>query len=116
MGTFADNLARLRVAAVTGVIPGDVAAWALEAITDLAPVAERVEARNILLRAAAARIGGSRWAKARRLEAEVQAITARAQLYERVTDDGVRELVAHAIEMAPPPGEVRQLFRILGED
>ena len=115
MSGFADNLARLRVAAVTGAVPADLGRWAVETIAELAPVAERVEARNVLLRAAAARVSGSRWAKARRLEAEVEALSRPPRLRERAADDGVRDLVALAIEVAPAPGEVRQLLRILGD-
>jgi hypothetical protein len=116
MATFADNLARLRVAAVTGTIPRDLGRWAVETIAELAPVAERVEARNVLLRQAADLVSGSRWAKARRLVAEVEALRRPPRVRERAADDGVRALVAHAIDVAPAPGEVRQLFRILGGD
>ncbi len=116
MATFADNLARLRVAAVTGTVPPALARWAVDALAELAPAAARVEARNVLLRAAAARVSGSRWARARRLEREVKALGMAPRLRERAADDGVRELVAHAIEVAPAPGEIRQLFRILVED
>lgn len=116
MATFAEQLARLRVAAVTGTVPPDLGRWAVEVIADLAPVAERLEARNVLLRAAAARLGGSRWARARRLEREIRTLAAGPRLCERAADDGVRELVARALELAPAPGEVRQLFRILGDD
>jgi hypothetical protein len=113
---LAETLARLRVAAVPGTVPRDLARWALETIADLAPVAERVEARNVLLRQAAALVSGTRWAKARRLEAEIAALSRPPRLRERAADDGVRELVSHAIDVAPAPGEIRQLFRILGED
>jgi hypothetical protein len=109
---LAENLARLRVAVVTGKVPGDLARWALDTIAELAPAAERVETRNVLLRAAAARLSGSRWARAKRLEQEIGALAVSPRLRERATDDGVRELVAHALEMAPAP-EFRQLLRLL---
>lgn len=115
MASFAEQLARLRVAAVTGTVPPDLGRWAVDTIADLAPAAERLEARNVLLRAAAARVGGSRWAKARRLVREIEALGMAPRLRERAADDGVRELVAHAIEVAPAPGEIRQIFRILGD-
>jgi hypothetical protein len=115
VGTFAEQLARLRVAAVTGTAPADLVRWAERTIAELAPVAERVEARNVLLRRAAALVSGSRWAKARRLEAEIASLARPPRLRERADDDGVRDLVAHAIDVAPAPGEVRQLFRIIGD-
>ena len=110
--TFHENLARLRVAAATGRIPPDLARWALDTIGEQSPVAERLERRNELLRAAADRVSGSRWAKARRLEREIQALAARPRLRESFADDGVRAVVARALEAGPAPG-LRQLLRVL---
>lgn len=113
--TFAEQIARLRVATVTGHLPPDLGRSLLEVLVDAAPVAERITARNALLREAAGRIGGSRWAKAHRLEREVRALAAGPLLRERAgIDDGVRVLVAQALEMAPAPRSVRQLLIILG--
>lgn len=114
MGEHAYQIRRLRTAVATGMLPRDLGMWALELLEELEPAAERVERRNALLRAAAARVSGSRWAKARRLEQEVEALTARPRLRERAADDGVRELVARAVEVDPDaPRSVRQLFRLL---
>jgi hypothetical protein len=113
MASFADNLARLRVAAATGVAPPDLVRWAAGVVADLASVAERVETRNVLLREAAAQVSGSRWAKARRLEREIRALAVAPGLRERAVDDGVRELVAQALAVAPAPRSRRQLLAIL---
>ena len=113
MATFAEQLARLRVAAVTGTVPRDLAAWAVEELEELAPAGERIEARNALLRQAAALVSGTRWAKARRLEREVRALGLHPRLRERADDDGVRELVARALDVAPAPGSLRQLLRLV---
>jgi hypothetical protein len=85
----------------------------VETLAELAPVAALVETRNVLLRQAADLVSGTRWAKARRLEVEVEALRRPPRLRERAADDGVRELVALALDMAPAPGEVRQFYRIL---
>jgi hypothetical protein len=112
--TFADNLARLRVVVTTGRCPRDLAAWALEELEELAPAGERVDARNALLRRAADLVSGSRWAKAIRLERELRTLAASPRLRERAADDGVRELVARALEVDPDaPASRRQLLRIL---
>ncbi len=115
MGDHVQQIARLRAATATGVLPRDLGMWALELLAELEPAAERLERRDALLRAAAARVSGSRWAKARRLEREVAALATHPRLRERAADDGVRDLVARAVDVAPAPGEVRQLFRILGD-
>ncbi len=117
--TFGDQLARLRVAAVTGAAPPDLLRWAAERLIDLAPVAERVEARNALLRQAAGLVSGTRWAKARRLAREIRALAACPRLRERAgADDGVRDLVTQALEVGPGFREAsdRHLYRLLGED
>ncbi len=113
MASFAAQLARLRVVTTTGRCPPDLAAWALQELEELAPAGERVDARNALLRQAAALVSGSRWAKARRLEREIRAAWPR--LRERAADvDGVAALVARAIEVDPDlPRSHRQLRRIL---
>jgi len=114
MPTFAAQLSRLRVVLTTGQCPRDLAAWALEELEELAPAGERVATRNGLLREAAALVSGTRWAKARRLEHEIQALDAHPGLRERAADDGVRPLVAQALAVDPGlPRSHRQLRRVL---
>lgn len=114
--TFADNLARLRVAAAIGTVPPDLARWAVETIAAMAPFADRVEARNLLLRAAADQLSGSGWAKARRLKLEIQALSG-GGISPPAADPGsraVRRLVAQAAEVDPAlPRSLRQLIRIV---
>src|SRR5689334_19370623 len=113
MGEFTSQLARLRVAAATGRLPPDLGDWAVAELEAVAPVAERVDARNRFLQQAAARLSGSRWAKASRLARELEAAGSRH--CDRSADDGVRELVSRALEADPAaPRSVRQLFRVLG--
>jgi hypothetical protein len=113
MSTFAEQLARLRVVVTTGRCPRDLAAWALETIVELTPAAERMAARNALLREAASRVSGSPWARARRLRREVEALGLHPGLRERARDDGVRELVARALEVDPGPISERQILRVI---
>lgn len=116
MGEFTSQLARLRVAAASGRLPPDLGAWLVAELEAVAPAAERVEERNALLRAAAARMSGSRWAKARRLEREIQACAARLRERSALADDGVRELVHQALEIDPDlPRSIRQIFRVLAD-
>lgn len=117
MGEHVQQLARLRTAVATGTLPRDLGMWALALIEDLEPAAERVERRNALLRAAAGRVSGSRWARAKRLERELAALGTHPRLRDRAADDGVRDLVALALEADPgAPRSGRQLFRLLGVD
>ena len=115
MPSFGEQLARLRVARETGRLPADVAAWALELVVGLEPAAERVAERNRLLREAAGQLSGSRWARARRLQREIEALGSHPALRERASDDGVAEIVARACELAPAPRSLRQLLTILAE-
>ncbi|MCM2332756.1 MAG: hypothetical protein NDI82_02280 [Anaeromyxobacteraceae bacterium] len=116
MATFAEQLARLRVAAATGVVPREVAAWAVEELEELAPAGERIDARNTLLREAAALVSGSRWAKARRLERELGAAAA-GRGRTAAGADPVRDLVVRALQVDPAAAlSARQLARILGLD
>jgi hypothetical protein len=112
--SYGEQIARLRVARETGRLAPDLGTWVLEELAELAPAGERVAARNALLRRAADLVTGSRWAKARRLEREIAAL--RSRLRERAADvDGVRELVARALEVDPDlPTSRRQLLRVLG--
>jgi hypothetical protein len=117
VGEHLDQLARLRTATATGTLPRDLGMWALDLLAELEPAAERVERRNALLREAASRVSGSRWARANRLEQEIRALGMHPRLRERAVDDGVRELVARALDVDPDaPCSVRQLFRLLGAD
>lgn len=115
MGDFRRQLARLRVAATTGRLPGDLGAWAVEELEELEPVAERVDERNRLLRMAADLVTGTTWSKARRLEAELER-QAGGRLRTRSADlDGVGDLVARALDVDPGLQlSHRQLRRILG--
>jgi hypothetical protein len=114
MGEHVQQLARLRTATATGVLPRDLGMWALELLGELEPAAERVERRNALLREAAGRVSGSRWARARRIGQEIRALGMHPRLRERAADDGVRELVARALDVDPGlPTSLRQLLRVL---
>jgi hypothetical protein len=113
VGDFADNLARLRVAAVSGTAPPEILRWAVQVIGDARPHAERVEVRDGLLRQAAALVTGTRWARARRLLREVEALSVPPPLRERALDEGVRDLVARAVAVAPAPKSLRQILTIL---
>jgi hypothetical protein len=115
VGEHGQQLARLRTATATGALPRDLGMWALDLLAELEPAAERVERRNALLRAAAERLSGSRWAKARRIEREIAALGIAPRLRERSADAGVRDLVARALDADPDmPRSHRHLRRILG--
>ena len=119
MGEHLDQLARLRTAVATGQLPRDLGVWVLDLVEELEPAAERLERRNELLRAAAGRMSGSRWAKAGRLERELQELVAGPRLLARSAGPAVevRELVAKALEICgETPRSRRQLFRLLLED
>jgi hypothetical protein len=62
-------LQRFRIEA-RGMIPNDLLNWALGVFTATSVTAKR-ELRNALLRDAAAMVGGSTWARARRIHAEM---------------------------------------------
>lgn len=110
--TYADQLARLRVAVATGHLAEDLGRWALDQLAARAGDAERIELRNLLLRAAAALLPGSTWARARRLSGELLAMERR-----RGPADEMRALLAEALEIDPGcPRSHRQLLRILGGD
>lgn len=116
MGEHVQQLARLRTATATGALPRDLGLWALDLLAELEPAAERLARRDALLRAAAERLSGSTWAKARRLEREIRDLLALSRLRTRAAavDDGVRELVALALEADPDlPRSHRHLRRIL---
>ncbi|ABC81614.1 hypothetical protein [Anaeromyxobacter dehalogenans] len=111
MPVSAEQIARLRVAAATGVLPKDLGRWLVEFVTENAHRSERVRIRDDLLREAASRLSGSRWAKAKRLETEIAAsLKGRTPSY----DDGAAGLVAQALEVGPRTRLARrQLLRIL---
>lgn len=111
MSWYAQQLSRLRVAVETGHLPRDLGEWALDELDALGPAAERIEARNALLREAAALVDGSLWAKATRLEASIRLVTRGHR-----PDTEIGRLVASALETAPShrrPPSFRQLLRIL---
>ncbi|WP_242344014.1 hypothetical protein [Anaeromyxobacter terrae] len=115
MGEHVQQLARLRTATATGVLPRDLGIWALDLLAELEPAAERVERRNELLHAAAARLSGSTWARARRLERELAELDALPRRRTRASDDdGIREVLARALEADPEtPRSLRHLYRVL---
>lgn len=120
MGEHLAQVARLRVAVVAGApLPRDLGVWLLDILAELEPAAERIERRNGLLRSAADRMSGSRWARAARLESEIAAAEKSPRLRTRSADaDGeVRDLIARALEADPgAPRSRRQLFRLLRGD
>lgn len=104
MPPFADQLARLRVAAVTGRLPRDLGAWAVAELAARADAVERRELRDRLLAEAARALlpDGSTWARATALRAEIERCT------------GAHELIAAALDIDPAtPRSIRQLFAIL---
>lgn len=104
MPPFADQLARLRVAAATGKLPADLGRWALAELAARADADDRRELRDRLLVEAGRALlpDGSTWARAETLAAHV-AHRSRAH-----------ELVAAALEVDPEtPRSARQLFSIL---
>lgn len=107
-----ETLDRFRVAVVTGHLPSDLGEEVLELLT--APPKggrqQRVAERNELLRKAAALVSGSAWAKARRIQREIESPTGGDDT------DGVRAIVRRALEIdrfAPAPQSMKQLLRIL---
>jgi hypothetical protein len=102
-----------------GELPRDLGMWVLELVAELEPAAERIERRNALLRYAAGRLPGSRMARAGRLEEEIGSllVSSRLRTHAAEPDDGVRDLVARALEADPDmPRSRRQLFRLLRPD
>jgi hypothetical protein len=65
------QLARLRVATLTGHLPLDVGRWAVRLLTEAIPAREILTARNDCLQRAAQCLPGGPWARARRLAREV---------------------------------------------
>lgn len=111
---WADGISRLKVSVATGRIPRDVGEWALLQLSEIAPVAARLEERDGLLRGAVSGLSGSRWAKARRLQREI--VAASSGRTRPVEDDPVRAAVRRALALDPgTPRSVRQLLRVLGE-
>lgn len=106
---FADQLKRLRVASETGHLPRDLAVWLVQTLGQLAPDSARREARDALLREAAALVGGSSWAQAHRLAREIL-----AHQRQRRSESGIAGLVRAALDLDPEcPASPRQLMRIL---
>lgn len=111
MTAFADQLARLRVAIVTGTLPADLGTWALAELAARADGAERRALRDRLLGEAARALlpTASTWARATALRDELVAIERRGP---GMTD--ARRLIAAALELdANTPRSARQLFAIL---
>lgn len=106
--TFADQLARLRVAVETGTLPASVGRWAVAQLEARASRVERVELRDDLLRQAGELVGGSRWARARTLANELAALPRR-----RPPLTPVAELLTAADELEPCPTSPRRIWELL---
>lgn len=102
----AQQLARLRVAAVTEHLPADLGLWALRTLAVLLPTARR-RARDLLLREAAQAIGGSPWRQARGLQAALEGRPGPG------VSGHVQGLVREAQQQARCPSSVRQLLRLV---
>jgi len=110
VSTFADQLARLRVAVVTGTLPADLGAWALAELVANADPTERRGLRDRLLAEAARELlpDGSTWARAVALRDEINSIERRGTL------NPARRLISTALDLDPnAPRSVRQLHTIL---
>jgi hypothetical protein len=91
-----------------GMIPHDLRAWALAVIGELIGARGQLEARDHLLRRAAAAHGGTKGSRIRRLLAELKS--------PGPPTDPVSVLVCEALAAAPgrrAPSSKRQLIRIL---
>lgn len=116
--TDAEQIARLRVAIATGRLPSDLGDWALERVQRTFAAAERRAQRDALLRAAADRIGGSRYARASAVLAIVRAFDLAPGLlsagwFDSETPQG---LVQSALRLHPNlPRTRRHLLHILAQ-
>jgi hypothetical protein len=108
----AENLARLRVARETGLLPPDLGEWALISLIELLPAATRIRERNRLLCAAASHLTGSDWSKAKRLRSEVEAQSRRGGAVP--VAEPVAMLVAQALAVDPGmPTSERTFWQLL---
>ncbi|HEX6993734.1 MAG TPA: hypothetical protein VF339_06260 [Gammaproteobacteria bacterium] len=102
-----DQLARLRVAVETGRLPRDLGEWLLRRLA----VRDR-RRRDAALRAAAERIGGSRWRRACELARLVREL--RDDHEANVQPPDAAELVRAALEADPDtPASIRHMLRLL---
>lgn len=102
-----DQLARLRVAVETGRLPRDLGEWVLRRLA----VRDR-RRRDAALRAAAERIGGSRWRQACELARLVREL--RDDPDADVHPDDAAELVRDALDADPEtPTSIRHMLRLL---
>lgn len=105
--TYADQMARFRVAVDTGRLPSDLGRWVLEELARVPERARRFARRDRILREAASLVGGSKRSRAERLEAEFSNLDR-----EPVTE--LERLVRQAwIANGQRPIGLRQLMRIL---
>lgn len=114
--TDAENLARLRIAAVTGRVAPDVAHWAIEHCARSVSAVERRAARNRLLRAAAAVHGGTPWANATHIHEQLEGLRLVPGAAAQVSNlpGTARGLIAQAFIIDPRfPKDLRQVLRIL---
>jgi len=115
--TAAAFIARLNVAAVTGKLPEDVGRWAVQVCTEHLPAIARRLARDRHLRLAANLLSGSAWAKARRLEREIQIARGRRAhpVRVRMRSATVAYHVRQALAIDPAtPASTRHILRVLG--
>lgn len=114
--TDADNLARLRLATVTGRLPQDVGRWAVEHCARSVSATERRAARDRLLRAAAAAHGGTDWACATYILEQLEHFRLNPSAAESCTTACATPmaLVAQAFAVDPKfPRHHRQVLRIV---
>lgn len=108
MCTEAELLARLRVAIATGHLPQDLGEWILRRLT---PSAERRRRRDAAIRAAAARLGGSRWSRAVAVHAQLEQLREDPELAEYVDPH-----IAEAFILDPAsPKTLRAVLKIVDE-
>ena len=109
IGHLGDQLRRLRVANETGVLPRDLGVWLIDELARVASDNVKREARDQLLREAGELIGGSAWARAHRIAAELGTLNRR-----RRDEDPIGRAVRQAVELDPRcPTSHRQILRIL---
>jgi len=98
-------------------LPRDVARWALDCVARALPPAARTDARNQLLREAAALVGGSRWARMRALQTAIE--DERKQMTDPQPPPAgtVADFVHRALLVDPAcPTSESQLLRVLADD
>jgi hypothetical protein len=110
-----EQLARLRVATITGHLPPDLGRWAVARLAEGLPAREIQDTRNACLLQAARRLSGGPWARARRLAREVARARAVGPLAGAWPPNGtLAGEVAAALLIDPDlPTSPRHLLRVL---